>query len=66
MFHDEKHERTPRLSLRFRDQDFFWSSPLNLWARGEIRTIRFRRAPPGNERAPPSETCVLKEDKRPE
>ena len=30
---------------------FFWSSPLNLGARTEICTIRFHRAPPGNERA---------------
>ena len=28
---------------------FFWSSPLKLWARTEIRPIKFRRSPPGYE-----------------
>ena len=51
-FQKEKHEWTPRLSLRFCAEDFFWSSLLNLWPRSEIPTIRFYRTPPGNERAP--------------
>ena len=38
----------------------FWSSSLNFWAKTEIHTIRFRRTPPGYERATPSENCVPK------
>ena len=64
-FQDEKHESIPRLRLRAEDL-FLWSSPVNLWARSKIRTIRFRRVPPGNERAPLSETCAPQKGKRPE
>ena len=66
-FQDEKHEWTPKRSLSFAPKTFFWSSPVNLWARGQIRTIRFRRAPPDNKRAPfpPSETCASKEGRWP-
>ena len=34
-----------------RRKPFFLSLPLNLWARTEICTIKFRRAPPAYERA---------------
>ena len=52
-FQDKTHQRTPRLNLRFRAKDLFLVFTLqNLWARSEIRNIRFRCALPGNERAP--------------
>ena len=41
----------PKISRR--RPSIFWSSPLKLWARSEIRTIRFRRAPPGSKCALP-------------
>ena len=45
-----------RTNLNILRQRLFssWLSPLNLWTNTEIRTIRFRRAPPGLECAPPS------------
>ena len=45
----------PKISRRrpcFFYFSFCWSSPLNLWAKSDIRTIRFRRASPGNKYAP--------------
>ena len=40
---------------------FFWSSPLNLLARTEVRTIRLRHAPPGYERVPEARIVPQKE-----
>ena len=40
---------------------FFWSSPMNLLARIEIRTTRFRHAPPGYKRAPRARIVRRKE-----
>ena len=53
-------DRTPRRSLRFRAKHFFMVFTPKFWARIEIRTIRFRRAPLDYESAPPSKNCVLK------
>ena len=40
---------------------FFWSSPMNLLARIEIRITRFRHAPPGYKRAPRARIVRRKE-----
>ena len=56
----------PKISCRRPFFSFFWSSPLHLWARIEIRNIKFRLAPPGYEHAPlKSENCAPKGGKRP-
>ena len=44
---------------------FFRSSPLNLWARTEIRSMRFHRALPSYECASSIEICAPKGGKRP-
>ena len=49
-----------------RRKPLFWSSPLNLWSKSEIRTIKSRRTRQAINVPPPSKTCASNEGKRPE